>query len=732
MRARERDLLAGPPRPLADDPWASTSRRHRADGPGRERRRHRHRLRRWRGGHARRHRGPAARGSPSWPWPRRPHPHDQGQGRRAAPRTDRQGRPRAAPAGRAPRARSSTRAAGGAAAASRSRPPSPACSPSQLVRRRRGRRRHRSSTSSWSSCWPRPPPRPGRSQHPERAGAAHRAARCEPWPGSGRCACSSRGLIGADQRHPARQGPEEGPVRRRRRSCSPWPRRPPRHDGHRGRGARPHRADHRVRRHRRPRGDGAPHRHGHACRRHDSGSPTSWRSCCSTAQPHPGLRRGRRRRSIGLVYAKDLMRAERDGAGARAGHRARAPAPSSCPRPSGSPSCCAEMQAAAVPHGHRGRRVRRHRRAGHPRGPDRGAGRRDRRRVRREEPMVEPLPDGDVPRQRPHHHRRRQRPARPRAPRGRLGHARRAGVRPARPRAGRGRAGRVRRRAPAWSNGCRAGASSGSASNPPRCRVRRPPSATARRPDAMPTPRRRRRGAPGEVGVRDARRAGPTSGKSTLLNQILGTKVADHLRQAPDHPHPDPRRAAPGRRAPRSSFVDTPGIHKPRTLLGERLNDTATEAARRRRRRLPASSTPPPPIGPGDRFVAERGARRRHRGGQQDRPGHRRDEVLDQLAGGRSCGVAEYFPVSAHTGEGVAALVEHLVAALPEGPRWYPDGHGHRRAPRRSGSPSWSASSCSPSPTTSCPTRSPPGSPSGSGPGSGSRSSSSATRRRAS
>ena len=42
-----------------------------------------------------------------------------------------------------------------------------------------------------------------------------------------------------------------------------------------------------------------------------------------------------------------------------------------------------EMQQRAVPHGDRGRRVRRHRRAGHARGPHRGAGRRDRRRVRR-------------------------------------------------------------------------------------------------------------------------------------------------------------------------------------------------------------------------------------------------------------------------------------------------------------------------------------------------------------
>ena len=36
--------------------------------------------------------------------------------------------------------------------------------------------------------------------------------------------------------------------------------------------------------------------------------------------------------------------------------------------------------------------------------------------------------------------------------------------------------------------------------------------------------------------------------------------------------------------------------------------------------------------------------------------------------------LSEYFPVSAHTGEGVAPLVEHLVARLPEGPRYFPEG----------------------------------------------------------
>jgi GTP-binding protein Era len=43
------------------------------------------------------------------------------------------------------------------------------------------------------------------------------------------------------------------------------------------------------------------------------------------------------------------------------------------------------------------------------------------------------------------------------------------------------------------------------------------------------------------------------------------------------------------------------------------------------------------------------------------------------LARAAELGLAEYFPVSARTGEGVAELVEAIVARLPEGPQYYPD-----------------------------------------------------------
>ena len=50
-----------------------------------------------------------------------------------------------------------------------------------------------------------------------------------------------------------------------------------------------------------------------------------------------------------------------------------------------------------------------------------------------------------------------------------------------------------------------------------------------------------------------------------------------------------------------------------------------------------------------------------------------RDQVAAQLVAATELGLSEYFPVSAKTGEGVPALVDALVARMPEGPRTYPD-----------------------------------------------------------
>jgi GTP-binding protein Era len=160
----------------------------------------------------------------------------------------------------------------------------------------------------------------------------------------------------------------------------------------------------------------------------------------------------------------------------------------------------------------------------------------------------------------------------------------------------------------------------------------------------------------------------PNVGKSTLLNSILGTKVTI----VSDKPQTTRTEVRGVLHRPESQivFVDTPGIHKPRTLLGERLNDTATGAIRDVDAVcLVLDATAP--LGRGDRFVAARV------------PSDAivvvtkvdiasPDEVLAQLAAAGDLDLSEYFPVSGITGSGVPALLDAIIARLPEGPPYYP------------------------------------------------------------
>ena len=78
-----------------------------------------------------------------------------------------------------------------------------------------------------------------------------------------------------------------------------------------------------------------------------------------------------------------------------------------------------------------------------------------------------------------------------------------------------------------------------------------------------------------------------------------------------------------------------------------------------------------------------------------------KDRVIGQLGAASSLGASDYFPVSAKSGEGIAALVSHLTALMPEGPLYFPTTPS-AISQRRRGSPNWSASSCWRSPTTNC------------------------------
>ncbi|MDP8991961.1 MAG: GTPase Era [Actinomycetota bacterium] len=161
----------------------------------------------------------------------------------------------------------------------------------------------------------------------------------------------------------------------------------------------------------------------------------------------------------------------------------------------------------------------------------------------------------------------------------------------------------------------------------------------------------------------------PNVGKSTLLNRILGTKVSI----VSDKPQTTRSqvRGVLNRPDAQVVFVDTPGIHKPRTLLGRRLNDTAVDAVGGVDVvMLVLDATAP--LGDGDRFVAARVPEDVVVVVNKVDVASRR-QVLEQLAAAAELDRSEYFPVSATTGEGVEALVDAVVARLPEGPAYYPD-----------------------------------------------------------
>jgi len=160
----------------------------------------------------------------------------------------------------------------------------------------------------------------------------------------------------------------------------------------------------------------------------------------------------------------------------------------------------------------------------------------------------------------------------------------------------------------------------------------------------------------------------PNSGKSTLVNAIVGTKVAIVSDKAQTTRHAV--RGVLHREGVQVVFVDTPGIHKPRTALGERLNATAAGAADGVDVVcLCVDATRP--LGRGDQFIAD-----------QLSPDSivvvtktdaaPRAKVAAQLAAAGELGFAEYFPTSARTGKGVDALVNRLCEHMPPGPPLYP------------------------------------------------------------
>ncbi|MGJ5751321.1 GTPase Era [Streptomyces puniciscabiei] len=172
----------------------------------------------------------------------------------------------------------------------------------------------------------------------------------------------------------------------------------------------------------------------------------------------------------------------------------------------------------------------------------------------------------------------------------------------------------------------------------------------------------------------------PNAGKSTLTNALVGQKVAITADQPQTTRHTV--RGIVHRPDAQLILVDTPGLHKPRTLLGERLNDvvrTTWAEVDVIGFCLPANEK----IGPGDRFIAKElaGIRKTPKVAIVTKTDLVDSKALaeqliaiDQL--GKDLGIewAEIVPVSAVGAKQVDLLADLLIPLLPEGPALYPEG----------------------------------------------------------
>jgi GTP-binding protein Era len=172
----------------------------------------------------------------------------------------------------------------------------------------------------------------------------------------------------------------------------------------------------------------------------------------------------------------------------------------------------------------------------------------------------------------------------------------------------------------------------------------------------------------------------PNAGKSTLTNALVGGKVVI----TSSKPQTTRRVVRGIVHRPHAQLVvlDTPGLHRPRTLLGERLNEevrTAWSQVDAVGFCLPADEK----VGPGDRFIAREvaGLSRVPTVAvvtKTDRVSRARvaEALVDVAELGRETGVewAEVVPVSAQSGDQVELLVDLLAGLMPESPPLYPEG----------------------------------------------------------
>ncbi|HEX5016831.1 MAG TPA: GTPase Era [Actinomycetes bacterium] len=172
----------------------------------------------------------------------------------------------------------------------------------------------------------------------------------------------------------------------------------------------------------------------------------------------------------------------------------------------------------------------------------------------------------------------------------------------------------------------------------------------------------------------------PNTGKSTLVNVLTGEKVAITSSRPQTTRHVI--RGVVHRPQGQLVLVDTPGLHKPRTLLGQRLNDEVRAALADVEVvvvTLPADEA----IGPGDRRITAEAAKARKApkvAAVTKTDLVKPDQLLAHLAAVAALAEqngfewAEVVPLSARTGDQVDLLVDLLLQLVPEGEAFFPEG----------------------------------------------------------
>lgn len=164
----------------------------------------------------------------------------------------------------------------------------------------------------------------------------------------------------------------------------------------------------------------------------------------------------------------------------------------------------------------------------------------------------------------------------------------------------------------------------------------------------------------------------PNVGKSTLLNTILGEKVAI----VSPKPQTTRNRIIGVKTLPDAQivFIDTPGIHKPKHKLGELMVKQAKESVKEVDVIL--FMVEPEEPGSGDKFIIDILK-------DMEKPVFLLINKVDTIKKPLVLSVIEAYsklypfkeiiPMSALTGDGIDILIKSIVNCLPEGPRYYPD-----------------------------------------------------------